>query len=45
LNDKALIYVETEVEGQQVLPPNWQLIKEKIAGQVAYRLYQFTPSL
>jgi len=42
LNDKALIYVEMEAEAQQVLPNNWQLIKEKVAGQVAYRLYQFS---
>ena len=41
LNNKALIYIEMEAEGQQTLPNNWQLLKEKIAGQVAYRLYQF----
>jgi 16S rRNA (guanine966-N2)-methyltransferase len=44
LNDNALIYVEMESEGQQVLPNNWQLLKEKIAGQVAYRLYQLMPA-
>jgi len=44
LNDKAMIYVEMEAETQQVLPSNWQLIKEKVAGQVAYRLYQFIPT-
>lgn len=43
LNNNALIYVEMEAEGQQVLPNNWQLIKEKVAGQVAYRLYQLVP--
>jgi len=42
LNDKALIYVEMEAESKQLLPNNWQLLKEKVAGQVAYRLYQFT---
>ena len=40
LAEQALIYVETEAEGNQPLPSNWQLLKEKIAGQVAYRLYQ-----
>ena len=42
LNDQALIYVEMELSGTQVLPANWQLIKEKAAGQVSYRLYQYT---
>jgi len=41
LNDNALIYVEMEAEGQPLLPNNWTLLKEKIAGQVAYRLYQY----
>ena len=40
LAEQALIYVEMEVEAKQELPSNWQLLKEKIAGQVAYRLYQ-----
>lgn len=40
LAEQALIYVETEAEGDQTIPSNWQLLKEKIAGQVAYRLYQ-----
>lgn len=42
LNENALIYIEMEAEGQEILPKNWQLLKEKVAGQVAYRLYQFT---
>lgn len=48
LNEKALapdalIYVEMENEvGTDDIPDNWQLLKEKTAGQVAYRLYQFT---
>lgn len=42
LAEQALIYVETEAEGNQPIPSNWQLLKEKIAGQVAYRLYQST---
>ncbi len=48
LNEKALtsdaiIYVEMENEVSTAdIPKNWQLLKEKKAGQVAYRLYQFT---
>jgi len=42
LTEQALIYVEMEAEGNQELPNNWLLLKEKIAGQVAYRLYQRT---
>ena len=38
---EALIYVESEVEnGAPVAPAKWDLYREKIAGQVAYRLYQ-----
>lgn len=41
LADEALIYVESEVEnGLPPVPANWQLYREKVAGQVAYRLYQ-----
>ena len=41
LAEDAIIYVEVESELNQLdLPSNWQLLKEKIAGQVAYRLYQ-----
>ncbi len=41
LAENALIYVEMESEGnEQLLPPNWQLLKEKVAGQVTYRLYK-----
>lgn len=40
LADSALIYVESEVEnGMPQVPANWELHREKIAGQVAYRLY------
>ncbi|MGL1958965.1 MAG: 16S rRNA (guanine(966)-N(2))-methyltransferase RsmD [Colwellia sp.] len=42
LADQALIYVEMESESDQQLPHNWRLLKEKVAGQVAYRLYQFS---
>lgn len=41
LAENALIYVESEVEhSTPVAPANWDLYREKIAGQVAYRLYQ-----
>lgn len=41
LTANALIYLETEKELQlSALPANWRLLKEKIAGQLAYRLYQ-----
>lgn len=41
LADDALIYVESEVEnGLPPVPANWALYREKVAGQVAYRLYQ-----
>ncbi|MBU2869566.1 16S rRNA (guanine(966)-N(2))-methyltransferase RsmD [Colwellia sp. E2M01] len=41
LADQALIYVEMESESSQVIPANWQLLKEKVAGQVIYQLYQY----
>jgi 16S rRNA (guanine966-N2)-methyltransferase len=41
LADQALIYVEMEAESTQVIPKNWQLLKEKLAGQVIYQLYQY----
>ncbi len=41
LTENALIYVEMESDNnQQVMPSHWQLLKEKVAGQVVYRLYQ-----
>ncbi|MFC3031464.1 16S rRNA (guanine(966)-N(2))-methyltransferase RsmD [Pseudoalteromonas fenneropenaei] len=39
LNSSALIYIEVEQELALETPANWQLLKEKQAGQVAYRLY------
>jgi len=40
LADEAMIYVESEVEhGVPPTPASWALHREKIAGQVAYRLY------
>ena len=41
LSDEALIYIESEVEnGLPPVPVNWHPYREKVAGQVAYRLYQ-----
>jgi len=40
LADEALIYVESEMENAMPpVPVSWQLYREKIAGQVACRLY------
>jgi 16S rRNA (guanine966-N2)-methyltransferase len=40
LANRALIYLEREIEGiAPVIPANWQLIKDKQAGQVCYQLY------
>ncbi|MCL6414174.1 16S rRNA (guanine(966)-N(2))-methyltransferase RsmD [Aestuariirhabdus sp. Z084] len=41
LADNALIYVEAERELElDNLPANWELYREKTAGQVGYRLFQ-----
>ncbi|OON39395.1 16S rRNA (guanine(966)-N(2))-methyltransferase RsmD [Izhakiella australiensis] len=41
---QAMIYIENETEGgAPQVPANWHLYREKIAGQVAYRLYQRHP--
>jgi 16S rRNA (guanine966-N2)-methyltransferase len=41
LSENALIYVEVESELDNLnLPPSWQLLKQKTAGQVTYTLYQ-----
>lgn len=40
LAEKALIYIEREVQlSNLLLPNNWQLLKEKNTGQVTYQLY------
>jgi len=40
LAPQAWIYIETEVEGPGVsVPAHWRLHREKVAGQVAYRLF------
>ncbi|GIU19369.1 ribosomal RNA small subunit methyltransferase D [Shewanella colwelliana] len=42
LNNNAQIYVETESELSHIrVPNNWVQLKEKKAGQVIYRLYQY----
>lgn len=41
LSSKALVYLETEKElALHQMPQGWVLLKEKIAGQLAYRLWQ-----
>ncbi|AOT09601.1 16S rRNA (guanine(966)-N(2))-methyltransferase RsmD [Pseudoalteromonas luteoviolacea] len=40
LHDESLIYVEFEKEAKPVLPANWQLLKEKKAGQVICMLFR-----
>ena len=41
LSANAWIYLETEKElPLQAVPANWQLYREKIAGQLAYRLFR-----
>ncbi|MCW2257684.1 16S rRNA (guanine966-N2)-methyltransferase [Providencia alcalifaciens] len=40
LADESWIYIESESESSLTnIPVNWQLHREKIAGQVAYRLF------
>lgn len=41
LSNEAKIYIEHEQSAEQLhLPANWQLLKNKQAGQVTYQLYQ-----
>jgi len=43
LANNAMIYLETEKElTDPMVPDNWNLYREKTAGQVTYRLYQRT---
>lgn len=46
LADESWIYVEAESESTAIdVPVNWQLHREKVAGQVAYRLYiRYSPA-
>jgi len=42
LRSGTLIYLELEKERKDLrVPDGWHLLKEKIAGQVSYRLYEF----
>lgn len=42
LADGALVYLETEKELDiSALPDNWRVLKDKTAGQLAYRLMQY----
>lgn len=40
LTPNALVYVETEKNQPITTPENWIVLKEKITGQVCYRLYR-----
>ena len=35
------IYIETETHLTLQLPENWQLLKSKVAGEVAYQLFEY----
>ncbi|HDR1845302.1 TPA: 16S rRNA (guanine(966)-N(2))-methyltransferase RsmD [Pasteurella multocida] len=39
LKPDALVYVETEKDKPIIAPEHWTILKEKITGQVSYRLY------
>lgn len=40
LSDKSWIYLESESKSPEIrVPDNWKLHREKVSGQVAYRLY------
>ena len=40
LRPGSLVYLETEAELEFALPEHWHLSKQKVAGQVAYALYE-----
>lgn len=41
VNDKTLLYIESsQVLSQDALPTGWQMLKQKVAGEVAYHLVQ-----
>ncbi len=39
----AVIYVESPPQGAYRVPEHWQLHREKVAGNVCYRLYHYRP--
>lgn len=41
LNENAIIYLEHAVDDTPVLPDNWRCLKQKSAGQVAYKLFVY----
>lgn len=41
LTDGALIYIEKERSLTFTMPTNWQLLKEKNAGEVSFNLYRY----
>ncbi|MFV2004062.1 MAG: 16S rRNA (guanine(966)-N(2))-methyltransferase RsmD [Gammaproteobacteria bacterium] len=43
LAEDAIIYVEHAINDDVVLPENWRCLKEKLAGQVAYKLFEKQP--
>ena len=43
LAEDAIIYVEHNIATDIELPGNWLALKEKKAGQVAYRLFKYSP--
>ncbi|MBT8120224.1 MAG: 16S rRNA (guanine(966)-N(2))-methyltransferase RsmD [Gammaproteobacteria bacterium] len=42
LAEDAIIYLEHNIDTSIELPENWLVLKEKKAGQVAYRLFKFS---
>lgn len=41
LSENALVYLEMEKEAENItIPQSWRCIKEKVAGQVCYQLFQ-----
>ena len=38
----ALIYIETPLNSEIAIPLNWQVLKEKVAGQVRFGIYKNT---
>jgi 16S rRNA (guanine966-N2)-methyltransferase len=44
LAEDAIIYVEHNIDTDIKAPENWVILKEKKAGQVAYKLYENRPA-
>ena len=41
LADDAIIYIEHNADANIVMPENWFCLKQKTAGQVAYKLFEY----